>query len=73
MLCVSTKGGTGGDGWVHLKVQTAWPCLGSTLKRHWMGHFSPPIIICMIGLRKLSSHLIGPPFPALKVFCNLDG
>ena len=39
---MSRKGGTGGDGWVNPKVQTAWLCLGLAMRAldwSWVGHF----------------------------------
>jgi len=40
-FCVSRKGGTGGGGWVHPKVQTALPCLGSSLEATWLALGGP--------------------------------
>ena len=48
------------------RVQTAWPCLGSSLEVTWLalgGHFYP---FGINGVRKKRSHLVGPPFPEFK-------
>ena len=42
-FCFSRKGWTGGGEWVHPKVQTAWPSLGSALQTHWLALGSPPM------------------------------
>ena len=58
-FCVSRKDGTRGGGWV---VQTAWPCLGSAVKRPWLalgGHFH------RFGIIDKPSCLVGPPISSI--------
>jgi len=40
-FCFSRKGGIGGGGWVHRRVQTAWLSLGSALENPWLALSGP--------------------------------
>ena len=62
-FCVSRKGGMGGD-WVG--VQTAWPCVpGLSYRNAGSAIF---LILSTNGMKKQSSHFLGPTFLAIKAF-----
>jgi len=61
-ICVSRKGGTGGGGWVHLKGANSMAISGLSFESTSFTN----------RLRKLSSHLVGPPFLAVKLFPSLE-
>jgi len=59
----------GGQGeWVHLRGEVNMVVPGLGYSCHWVGN-SLPLPLCTSGQ---SSHLVGPPFLALKVFHSLD-
>jgi len=65
-FCVSRKGGTGGDGWVHPKGANSMAASG-LLRNDLVGTGRAISILFGInGVRNLRSHLIGPPFPEFK-------
>ena len=49
------------------RVQTAWPCLGSSLEATLLALGGPfSILFGINGVRNQLSHLVGPPFPEFK-------
>jgi len=63
--CVSRKGETGGGGWVHSRVQTAWPRL--VLRSYLVGTGRAiPDPFGINGVRNKRSHLVRPTFPEFK-------
>ena len=76
MSCASRKGGTGGGG----QISTLGPgnmaasglsCRKLLVSTGWA--ISISLLLCMNGLRKQSSGLVGPPFPAVKIFSRSVG
>jgi len=62
-LCVSTKDGTRGGGWVSRRVQTAWPCL--SLARKALVGLGRLFLSCFVqNLMGLENSLL-----ALQGFC----
>jgi len=50
-------------------AEIAWLFLGLAVESPWLGAIS--LLLCMNGLRRLSSGHIGPPFLAVKLFLGL--
>jgi len=62
-FCVSTKGGTGGGGWVHPKGANSMAASGPIFRSDLVGI---SILLGINGVRNHRSHLVGPPFPEFK-------
>jgi len=66
---ISRKGGTGGIGWVHPTSANIMAVSGLSFENTLVGtRWAVSVLLCTNGLRKQSSHLLGPPFPAVKLF-----
>ena len=66
-FCDSRKGGTGGDGWVHLKGAHSMAVSGFRFENALVGsEWATAVLLCTNGLRKQSSCLARCPFPMGK-------
>ena len=66
-FCVSRKGGTGGDGWVHPKGANSMAASGLVFRSNLVGtRRAISILFGINGVRNQRSHLVGPPFPEFK-------
>ena len=66
-FCASRKGGTGGDGWVHLKDANSMAVSGLVFRSDLVGTGRAISTLFDInGVRNQRSHLVGPPFPEFK-------
>ena len=66
-FCVTRKGRTGGGGRCTQRVQRPWPLVDSALKTPWLSLGGPFWSYAQMG-RENSSHLVGLPFLAVKLF-----
>ena len=61
---------------MHLKGANSMAVSGFSYRKALVGTgwaVSLLLHVCMVGLRKQSSCLVGPPFPALSIFRSMDG
>ena len=66
-FCVSRKGRTGGDGWVHLKGANHMVVSWLVSRNNFVGTGRAiSVLYGIIGVRNKQSHFVGPPFPAFK-------
>ena len=66
---MSRKGGTVGGRWVNLKVANSMDVSGLSFEKTLVGTgWAISVLLCINGLRKQSSHLVGPPFLTVKLF-----
>jgi len=70
-FCFSRKGGIGGGGWVYPKGANSMTTSGLVSRINLVGSKGGGgggifVLFGLNGVRNKQSHLVGPPFPALK-------